>query len=67
MTDDLDRAALISRSMASGYYEYSPMLFDPPGFTWNGPDIEELKKDIWPAFIERVPLEVTPKPKELAG
>jgi len=53
--------------MASGYYEYSPMLFDPPGFTWNGPDIEELKKDIWPAFIERVPLEVTPKPKELAG
>jgi len=50
LCEDLDRAALIARSMAAGYYEYSPMLFDPPGFTWDGPDIEDLKKRVWPDF-----------------
>lgn len=50
LTDDAERAALISRLMAAGYYEYSPMLFDPPGFAWDGPDIEELKKQVWPDF-----------------
>ena len=25
-------------------------LFDPPGFTWDGPDIHELKKQVWPDF-----------------
>ena len=34
-----------------GYYEYSLMLFDAPGFEWNGPDCEELKKQVWPDFI----------------
>ncbi|MFK0296910.1 LLM class flavin-dependent oxidoreductase [Streptomyces sp. NPDC090442] len=50
LDDDLERAALISRSMAAGYYEYSPQLFAPPGFEWNGPPIDELKSKVWPDF-----------------
>ena len=50
LTDDIERAAMMGRSMAAGYYEYSPMLFDPPNFTWDGPDVEELKKEVWPDF-----------------
>lgn len=57
LTDDLERAALLSRSMAAGYYEYSPRLFDPPGFTWNGPPVEELKKQVWPDFHHAEELE----------
>lgn len=59
LTDDAERAALISRSMAAGYYEYSPALFDPPGFTWDGPDIEELKKQVWPDFHHAADLEAS--------
>jgi alkanesulfonate monooxygenase SsuD/methylene tetrahydromethanopterin reductase-like flavin-dependent oxidoreductase (luciferase family) len=59
LTDNLERAALISRSMAAGYYEYSPMLFDPPGFTWNGPHVEELKKQVWPDFHHAEDLEAS--------
>lgn len=59
LTDDPDRAALISRSMAAGYYEYSPALFDPPGFAWDGPDIEELKKQVWPDFHHAADLEAS--------
>ncbi|PON18584.1 hypothetical protein C2W62_07160 [Candidatus Entotheonella serta] len=50
LTDDIESAAIMGRSMAAGYYEYSPMLFDPPGFSWDGPDVEELKKQVWPDF-----------------
>ncbi len=50
LTDDLERAAVMGRSMAAGYYEYTPALFDPPGFSWDGPDIHELKKQVWPDF-----------------
>ncbi|MFD5426474.1 LLM class flavin-dependent oxidoreductase [Streptomyces sp. NPDC127084] len=50
LDDDPERAALISRSVAAGYYEYSPQLFGPPGFAWNGPPIEELKEKVWPDF-----------------
>ncbi len=50
LTDDPEQAAFMSRSMAAGYYEYSPMLFDKPGFDWDGPDVEELKKQVWPDF-----------------
>lgn len=59
LDDDLDRARLMARSMAAGYYEYSPMLFDPPGFTWDGPDIEELKKQVWPDFHHASDLEAS--------
>src|SRR5437660_5616560 len=40
------------KSMAAGYYEYSPMLFDGPGLAWTGPDPERLKHDhkVWPDF-----------------
>ena len=59
LTDNLERAALLSRSMAAGYYKYSPMLFDPPKFTWDGPDIEELKKQVWPDFHHTENLEAS--------
>jgi alkanesulfonate monooxygenase SsuD/methylene tetrahydromethanopterin reductase-like flavin-dependent oxidoreductase (luciferase family) len=59
LTDDMDRASLMSRSMAAGYYEYSPMLFDPPGFAWDGPDVEELKQQVWPDFHHAEDLEAS--------
>jgi hypothetical protein len=42
----------MAKSMAAGYYEYSPRLFDPPGLAWTGPDPEQLKHDqqVWPDF-----------------
>ncbi len=61
LTDDLERAAIMSRSMAAGYYEYSPMLFDPPHFTWDGPDIKDLKKQVWPDFHHAEDLEASGK------
>jgi len=36
--DDPGRALVMGKSMAAGYYEYSPMLFDGPGLAWTGPD-----------------------------
>ncbi len=59
LTDDLERATLLSRSMAAGYYEYSPMLFDPPNFSWDGPPVEELKKQVWPDFHHATDLEAS--------
>ena len=26
------------------------MLFDPPGFTWNGPPVHDLQRQVWPDF-----------------
>ncbi len=48
--DDAERAGRIGRAVAAGYYEYSPMLFDHIGLPWNGPDVEELKREVWPDF-----------------
>src|SRR5512147_2801633 len=31
LVDEPERALTMARSMAAGYYEYSPALFDPPG------------------------------------
>jgi len=47
--------------MAAGYYEYSPALFDPPGFAWTGPDPETLKRErkVWPDFHHAVDLEAS--------
>ncbi|MGE0821635.1 MAG: LLM class flavin-dependent oxidoreductase [Candidatus Binatia bacterium] len=59
LTDDLDYAACLSRSMAAGYYEYSPMLFDPPHFSWDGPPVEELKQHVWPDFHHANDLEAS--------
>lgn len=49
-TQDPAEIRAMSRAMAAGFYEYSPALFSQAGFEWNGPDIEELKKQIWPDF-----------------
>ena len=51
VSDDADEARLIAKSVAAGYFEYSQFLFDAPGFDWNGPDVEELKKQVWPDFL----------------
>jgi 5,10-methylenetetrahydromethanopterin reductase len=48
--DDPDHIAAIARCMAAGYYEYSPQLFDIPGFKWAGPDPDELKVVVEPDF-----------------
>ncbi|MEM8975680.1 MAG: LLM class flavin-dependent oxidoreductase [Pseudomonadota bacterium] len=59
LTDDAEAAALMSKSMAAGYYEYTPALFDPPGFHWNGPDVHELKKQVWPDFHHAADLQAS--------
>ena len=41
---DADRALAMGKSMAAGYYEYSPTLFGPPGLAWTGPEPERLKR-----------------------
>src|SRR5262249_35162458 len=50
--DHPDRALTMGKSMAAGYYEYSPILFETPGLLWSGPDPERLKHDhkVWPDF-----------------
>ncbi|MXX79468.1 MAG: LLM class flavin-dependent oxidoreductase [Chloroflexi bacterium] len=52
LVDDPDEALLMGKAMAAGYYEYSPMLFEPPGLRWDGPDPEALKHErgVWPDF-----------------
>jgi 5,10-methylenetetrahydromethanopterin reductase len=59
LMDDPARALLMGKSIAAGYYEYSPMLFDPPGLRWTGPDPETLKHDrqVWPDFHHAPDLE----------
>ncbi len=52
LVDDPDDALTMGKAMAAGYYEYSPMLFEPCGLTWDGPDPEILKheRNVWPDF-----------------
>ena len=59
LVDDAGARAADGQSMAAGYYEYSPMLFDPPGLRWAGPDPETLKHDrqVWPDFHHAPDLE----------
>ena len=47
---DPARALLLAKSLAAGYYEYSPFLFDRPGIAWEGEDVHELRKQAWPDF-----------------
>lgn len=49
-SDDPVDISAISRSMAAGYYEYSPALFEIPGLPWNGPPVGELKRRVYPDF-----------------
>jgi 5,10-methylenetetrahydromethanopterin reductase len=59
LVDDPSRALTMAKSMAAGYYEYSPRLFDPPNLTWAGPDPETLKHrhQVWPDFHHAPDLE----------
>src|SRR5204863_7652583 len=61
LVDDAARALTMAKSMAAGYYEYSPMLFDRPGLTWTGPDPEALKRErhVWPDFHHAPDLEMS--------
>ena len=61
LVDDRSRALAMGRSMAAGYYEYSPTLFAGPGLAWTGPDPESLKRDreVWPDFHHAPDLEAS--------
>lgn len=61
LVDDPERALTMARSMAAGYYEYSPSLFEPPGLAWMGPDPETLKHrhQVWPDFHHAPDLEAS--------
>lgn len=50
MSDDPEEIRATARSMAAGYYEYSPALFEIPGLPWEGPPVEELKRQVYPDF-----------------
>jgi 5,10-methylenetetrahydromethanopterin reductase len=50
LCDDPDREGAVARSIAAGYYEYSPMLFEGCGVAWDGPALESLKPRVWPDF-----------------
>ena len=50
MTQDPAEVRAMRRAMAAGFYEYSPALFEAPGFEWNGPDIHTLQQQVWPDF-----------------
>jgi 5,10-methylenetetrahydromethanopterin reductase len=74
LVDDPARSLTMAKSMAAGYYEYSPRLFDPPGLTWTGPDPETLKhrSSVWPDFHHAPDLEASGKvvdflPESAAG
>ncbi|HZX40874.1 MAG TPA: LLM class flavin-dependent oxidoreductase, partial [Myxococcaceae bacterium] len=45
LVDEPGLALTMAKSMAAGYYEYSPTLFDPPRLEWTGPSPETLKRD----------------------
>jgi len=47
---DLRQARIIGKAIAAGYYEYSPFLFDAPGFEWSGADPHLLRSQVWPDF-----------------
>ncbi|MDO8475671.1 MAG: LLM class flavin-dependent oxidoreductase [Candidatus Rokubacteria bacterium] len=61
LVDDPARALTMAKSMAAGYYEYSPALFDPPRLTWTGEDPETLKREhkVWPDFHHALDLEAS--------
>ena len=61
LVDDPTRALTMAKSMAAGYYEYSPALFDPPRLMWSGPDPEALKHQhrVWPDFHHAPDLEAS--------
>ena len=61
LVDEPARALTMARSMAAGYYEYSPALFDPPRLSWTGPHPETLKREgkVFPDFHHAPDLEAS--------
>ncbi len=61
LVDDPARALTMAKSMAAGYYEYSPALFGPPRLAWTGEEPEALKRrhTVWPDFHHAVDLEAS--------
>jgi 5,10-methylenetetrahydromethanopterin reductase len=61
LVDEPARALAMAKSMAAGYYEYSPALFEPPRLVWTGPDAETLKHrhQVWPDFHHAPDLEAS--------
>jgi 5,10-methylenetetrahydromethanopterin reductase len=61
LVDDEARALTMAKSMAAGYYEYSPRLFERPGLRWTGGDPETLKRErsVWPDFHHASDLEAS--------
>jgi len=51
-TEDEEQALLMGKSMAAGFYEYSPMLIDNLELGWPGPHPDLFKSDarVWPDF-----------------
>jgi len=50
LEEDAERALAMGKSMAAGYYEYSPHLFEAAGLSWDGPDVHELQRQVHPDF-----------------
>jgi alkanesulfonate monooxygenase SsuD/methylene tetrahydromethanopterin reductase-like flavin-dependent oxidoreductase (luciferase family) len=50
ISDDPSKVALIKRSMAAGYAEYSPSLLATAGLVWDSRDLAELQGEVWPDF-----------------
>jgi 5,10-methylenetetrahydromethanopterin reductase len=50
--DDAEQALTMAKSMAAGYYEYTPSLFANAGIEWNGISPDDLKQQriVWPDF-----------------
>ncbi|MGH7310694.1 MAG: LLM class flavin-dependent oxidoreductase [Candidatus Rokuibacteriota bacterium] len=61
LVDEPRLALTMAKSMAAGYYEYSPSLFEPPRLAWAGPDPETLKRQhrVWPDFHHAPDLETS--------
>src|SRR5438105_4947368 len=61
LVDDPALALTMAKSMAAGYYEYSPALFEPPQLAWTGADPETLKREhkVWPDFHHATDLEMS--------
>ncbi len=61
LVDEPRCALAMAKSMAAGYYEYSPSLFEPPRLAWAGPDPETLKRQhrVWPDFHHAPDLEAS--------
>ena len=51
-SENEEEALLMGKSMAAGYYEYSPMLINNLELGWNGDHPDELKSKglVWPDF-----------------